>query len=79
MRTRSGALVDTGRVGRIADVRPDVLLSLIAAGMIPVIAPVAGDAQGRSLNVNADTAAGALAAAHERREVRADDGHGGRS
>jgi acetylglutamate kinase len=63
VRTRSGAVVDTGRVGRIADVRPDVVLSLIAAGVIPVVAPIAGDEQGRSLNVNADTAAGALAAA----------------
>jgi acetylglutamate kinase len=63
VRTRSGALVDTGRVGRIAGVRPEVLDSLIAAGMIPVVAPIAADADGRSLNVNADTAAGALAAA----------------
>jgi acetylglutamate kinase len=40
-----------------------VLSSLISAGFIPVIAPLGADAAGRSLNVNADTAAGALAAA----------------
>jgi acetylglutamate kinase len=62
-RTRSGALVDTGRVGRIARMRPEVLSSLITAGFIPVIAPLGVDEAGRSLNVNADTAAGALAAA----------------
>jgi acetylglutamate kinase len=61
--TRSGALVDTGRVGEIERVRPEVLQSLLAAGFIPVVAPVAVDSAGRSLNLNADTAAGAIAAA----------------
>jgi acetylglutamate kinase len=63
VRTSSGALVDTGRVGRITHVRPEVLESLMAAGFIPVIAPLGVESSGRSLNINADTVAGALAAA----------------
>jgi acetylglutamate kinase len=61
MRTRSGRLVDPGRVGRVRHVNPDVVRRLIDAGFIPVIAPVAVDADGRSLNVNADTVAGKVA------------------
>ena len=63
IKTRSGELVDTGRVGSVSHVRPDVLRSLIDAGLIPVIAPVAIDAEGQTLNVNADTVAGAVAVA----------------
>jgi acetylglutamate kinase len=63
VRTRSGATVDTGRVGRITHVRSEVVHSLVTAGFIPVVAPLGTDDAGRSLNVNADTAAGALAAA----------------
>jgi acetylglutamate kinase len=63
VQTRSGALVDTGRVGEICRVRPEVVQSLVQAGLIPVIAPLGIDESGRSLNLNADTAAGALAAA----------------
>jgi acetylglutamate kinase len=63
VRTHSGAMVDIGRVGRVRHVRPEVLESLIGAGFIPVIAPIGVDPSGRSLNINADTAAGAVAAA----------------
>jgi acetylglutamate kinase len=63
VRTHSGAMVDIGRVGRVRHVRPEVLESLIAAGFIPVIAPIGVDPNGHSLNINADTAAGAVAAA----------------
>jgi acetylglutamate kinase len=63
VRTGSGTLVDTGRVGRVTQVRPEVLQSLVAAGFIPVIAPIGVDRNGQSLNINADTAAGAIAAA----------------
>ncbi|HET6332471.1 MAG TPA: acetylglutamate kinase [Polyangiales bacterium] len=55
--------VDTGRVGDIREVRPAVLTALLAAGFTPVVAPLAVDREGRSLNVNADTAAGEIAAA----------------
>jgi len=63
VKTRAGALVDTGRVGTVSHVRPDVLRSLVDAGLIPVIAPIAIDREGQTLNVNADTAAGAIAVA----------------
>ena len=63
MRTKAGREVDPGRVGRVTEVRTKVLEMLIAGDYIPVIAPVAVDAEGRSLNVNADTVAGAVAAA----------------
>jgi acetylglutamate kinase len=61
--TRGGATVDTGRVGTVERVQPEVLQTLIGSGFIPVIAPIGADAERRSLNINADTAAGALAAA----------------
>ncbi len=63
MRTRGGQAVDPGRVGRVTKVRTELLEKLSLAGFIPVIAPVAVDDEGRSLNVNADTVAGAVAAA----------------
>ncbi|MFT3921189.1 MAG: acetylglutamate kinase [Myxococcales bacterium] len=63
MRTKSGNLVDPGRVGAVKEVRPMVIRGLLKEGVIPVIAPVAVDDDGRSLNVNADTVAGAVARA----------------
>lgn len=54
---------DLGLVGDIASVRADVVDDLLAAGRIPVVASVAPDEAGTVHNVNADTAAGALAAA----------------
>ena len=50
-----------GWVGEIESVDP-VLNNLIDGGFIPVVATVAQDAKGNALNVNADTAAGAIAA-----------------
>ena len=58
-----GEEVDLGRVGDIAQVDATVLMDLIDAGRIPVVAPFAPDEDGRVYNINADTAAGALAAA----------------
>ncbi len=60
MRTKAGRMVDPGRVGAIAEVRSPLIKGLVGMGYIPVIAPVAADAEGRSLNVNADTVAGAV-------------------
>lgn len=54
---------DIGHVGRVTEVRPQVINVICQAGMIPVIAPVATDAAGGAWNVNADTAAGEIAAA----------------
>lgn len=63
MTTRSGKLVDPGRVGAVQSVNPAVLHQLIDGGIVPVIAPIAVDADGHSLNVNADTVAGEVAKA----------------
>jgi acetylglutamate kinase len=52
-----------GRVGRVTDVRADVLETLLEARYTPVVATVAPDASGAAHNVNADAAAGAIAAA----------------
>jgi acetylglutamate kinase len=54
---------DLGFVGQPHHVNPLVLHKLIDTDIIPVIAPVGVDAQGQAYNVNADTAAGAIAAA----------------
>ncbi len=60
-----GELVDLGLVGDVVDVRPEPVLALLDAGLIPVVAGIAPDADrpGDSLNVNADAAASALATA----------------
>lgn len=55
--------VDLGRVGRITRVKPQLLESLVSNGLIPVIAPIAIDAEGKPLNINADTAAAEIAIA----------------
>ncbi|KAG8461938.1 hypothetical protein KFE25_013957 [Diacronema lutheri] len=55
---------DLGLVGEPTHVRPALLLDLVACGAIPVIAPIGvGVTDGQSYNINADTAAGAVAAA----------------
>jgi acetylglutamate kinase len=56
-------LVDLGRVGEVEHVEAGLVEQLIANGFVPVIAPVAVDPDGKSLNVNADTAAGYIAGA----------------
>ena len=58
-----GEEVDLGLVGEVAHVRPEAVLDLVAAGRIPVISSVAPDDKGSVHNVNADTAAAALAVA----------------
>lgn len=58
-----GEEIDLGLVGEVTEVRPEAVLDLIRAGRIPVVATVAPDEDGLVHNVNADTAAGALAAA----------------
>ncbi|WP_019807359.1 acetylglutamate kinase [Saccharomonospora halophila] len=61
--TVDGEPVDIGLVGEVADVDPDAVRDIVNAGRIPVVSTVAPDADGVVHNVNADTAAGALAAA----------------
>ena len=56
-----GAATDIGLVGDVTDVHPDAVLDLIGAGRIPVVSTIAPDADGVVHNINADTAAAALA------------------
>jgi acetylglutamate kinase len=58
-----GEDVDIGLVGDVAEVRPDAVHDLLDAGRIPVVSSVAPDHEGVVHNVNADTAAAALAVA----------------
>jgi len=54
--------VDLGFVGEPAVVDTSVIDTSVAAGMIPVIAPIAAGEDGQTYNINADTMAGAIAA-----------------
>jgi len=56
-----GELVDLGRVGEVTDIDRDLLLTTCRGGRIPVLPSIALDAEGGKLNVNADTAAAAVA------------------
>ena len=64
-----GAAVDVGLVGEVVSVDPTSVLDLLASGRVPVVSSVApevdpaGAPTGQVLNVNADTAAAALAVA----------------
>jgi acetylglutamate kinase len=58
-----GEPVDVGLVGDVVEVDPAAVLDLIYAGRVPVVSTVAPDDDGHVLNVNADTAAAALAVA----------------
>jgi len=63
--TVDGEPIDVGLVGDVVEVNPGAVLDLLAAGRIPVVSTVAPDIDDPSqvLNVNADTAAAALAIA----------------
>src|SRR5215475_11940761 len=61
--TDDGLVVDIGHVGEVESVNPGAVSALIADGRIPVISTVARSDGGEVLNVNADTAAAALAVA----------------
>jgi acetylglutamate kinase len=64
-----GEEVDLGLVGEVVGVNPEGIVDILAAGRIPVISTVApeiaddGSTTGQVLNVNADTAAAAVASA----------------
>jgi len=57
-----GRKLDVGLVGKVVDVNKQLLRKLCADGTVPVIASVAKDKAGGKLNVNADSAAGMVAA-----------------
>jgi acetylglutamate kinase len=58
----NGRKLDLGLVGQIVEINAQLLKTLCADGTIPVIASVAKDKAGGKLNVNADSAAGRVAA-----------------
>ncbi|ARW18010.1 acetylglutamate kinase [Komagataeibacter europaeus] len=56
-------LLDLGFVGEPTRIDPRVIYALSGSGLIPVIAPIGAGEQGETYNINADTAAGAIAGA----------------
>ena len=52
-----------GFVGKITRVRPEILTKILSLDLIPVVSPVGFSARGETFNINADTAAGAVAEA----------------
>lgn len=58
-----GVATDIGLVGDITSVNTSAVLDLVGAGRIPVVSTIAPDRDGVVHNINADTAAGALAEA----------------
>jgi acetylglutamate kinase len=72
-----GRRIDLGLVGDVTTVNARLLQLLVQADSIPCIATIARDAAGNKLNVNADTAAGAVAAAMKAEKlVIVSDTHG---
>ncbi|ROO59681.1 N-acetylglutamate kinase [Micromonospora sp. Llam0] len=64
-----GEPVDVGQVGDVDTVNPSAVADIISAGRIPVISTVAPDVDGVLHNLNADTAAAALAVALRARKL----------
>ncbi|NPA40548.1 MAG: acetylglutamate kinase [Thermodesulfobacteria bacterium] len=60
---RPPEIIDIGRVGKVKEVNPEVLHTLIEREFVPVIAPVGVGPDGCAYNINADLVAGALAGA----------------
>jgi acetylglutamate kinase len=58
-----GEPTDVGLVGEVVDVQPAILNALLDEGKVPVVATVARGENGEIFNVNADTAAAAVAVA----------------
>jgi acetylglutamate kinase len=56
-------ILDLGFVGEPHRVNPEILQTIIASDIIPVIAPIGVSEEGDTYNINADTAAGAIAGA----------------
>src|SRR6185503_15827839 len=75
-----GRRIDLGLVGEVKSVNARLLQLMVQADSIPCIATIARDEAGGRLNVNADTAAGAVAAAMKAEKlVVVSDTHGIRS
>lgn len=57
-----GKPVDLGFVGEVTGVNIGAVMKAVSEEVVPVISPIGRDAEGNSYNINADTAAGAIAA-----------------
>ena len=66
---RPPEIIDIGRVGKVKEVQPGVLTTLMEAGFLPVIAPVGVGPDGEAFNINADLVAGAIAGALKAEKV----------
>ncbi len=62
LKDTDGQPIDLGQVGQVTRVDVELIRDFCAAGVVPVIASLALDEEGHWLNVNADTAAAAVAA-----------------
>lgn len=58
---KSGKGLDFGQVGSITKINPELVLTLTKEGYIPVVSPVAIGEDGKTYNINADTAAAEIA------------------
>lgn len=67
-RGQDGSLVDLGLVGEVTSINTD-LLALLEADYVPVVASVGVGPNGETYNINADTVAGAIAAALKAEKV----------
>ena len=56
-------IIDLGKVGEVTGINTELITTLLDKGFIPVIAPVGVDEHGATYNINADSVAGAMAAA----------------
>ena len=56
-------IIDLGLVGEVEKINPRILTSIEQSGFIPVIAPISAGQKSRTLNINADYVAGAIASA----------------
>jgi len=61
--------VDLGWVGDVELINPEILMIAAGNGYIPVVAPIAVDEKGNSLNINADTVAGDIAVAMKAKKL----------
>jgi acetylglutamate kinase len=61
--TASARHPDLGYVGNVDSVNPGILDRLLAEELIPIVATIGTDLEGQAYNINADTAAGAVAEA----------------
>jgi acetylglutamate kinase len=60
---------DLGYVGDVRHVNPAILERLLAEDLIPVVSTIGSDLEGQAYNINADTAAGAIAVAVDAAKV----------